>query len=44
MLFDHLGLAQIVVHGDTGVVDEDVETVNVPDGPLNLRSVGHVEG
>src|SRR5215831_6468810 len=44
MLFDHLGLAQIVVHGDTGVVDEDVEAVSVRDGPLNLHSVSHVEG
>jgi len=30
MRLDYLGLAQIVVHGDTRVVDENVEAARLP--------------
>ncbi len=43
VLFDHIEIAQIVVDGDAGVVDEDVEGVDLADCPLDLRSVGHVQ-
>src|SRR5258708_5016249 len=43
MLFDHFGLAQIVVHGDAGVVDEDIQSVDLADGPLDMLGVGDVQ-
>src|SRR6266567_645619 len=43
MLFDHVGLAQIVVHGDAGVVDEDIQSVDLADCPLDMLGVGDVQ-
>jgi hypothetical protein len=43
MLFDHVRLRQIVVHGDAGVVDEDVQSVDLADCPLDLLGVGDVQ-
>src|SRR6266568_4766564 len=43
MLFDHVRLAQIVVHGDAGVVDEDIQSVDLADCPLDLLGVGDVQ-
>jgi len=36
VLFDHVEVAQIVVDGDAGVVDEDIEAVDVIRRPLDL--------
>jgi hypothetical protein len=43
VLFDHIEIAQIVVDGDAGIVDEDVEGVDLVDRPLDLRNAGHVQ-
>jgi hypothetical protein len=38
VLLDDIGIAQIVVEEDAGIVDEDVERVDLGGGPLDLRS------
>jgi hypothetical protein len=43
MLFDDLEIAQIVVESNPGVVDEDIECVDVVDGLSDLRNIGHVQ-
>src|SRR5262249_46348597 len=43
VLFDDTQIAQVVVDGDAGVVDEDVEGVDRFDRPLDLRRIGYVE-
>ena len=43
VLFDEVQIAQIVVHGDPGVVDEDIEGVDHVDGLSDLRGTGHVQ-
>jgi hypothetical protein len=37
-------IAQVVVTEHAGVVDEDVERVDLLGGCLDLRGVGHVQG
>src|SRR5262249_27323193 len=43
MLLDEVGTAQIVVVGDAGIVDEDVEGVDLVDRTLDLRIAGHIQ-
>jgi len=37
------GVAQIVVKGDAGIVDEHIEAIDLGGGLLDLRSLGHIE-
>jgi hypothetical protein len=43
VLFDHVEIAEIVVDGDAGIVDEDVEGVDVVGCLPDLLNVGHVQ-
>jgi hypothetical protein len=43
VLLEQGRVAQIVVNGDTGIIDEDVEAIDLGAGLLDLRSVGHIE-
>ena len=43
VLFDDVEAAQVVVDGDAGVVDEDIERLDLRDRGLNLRRVRHVQ-
>ena len=43
VLFDDVEAAQIVVDGDAGVVDEDIERLDLRDSGLNLRRARHVQ-
>jgi hypothetical protein len=43
VLFDHVEIAEIVVDGDAGVVDEGIEGVDLIDCLLDLRNAGQVQ-
>jgi hypothetical protein len=43
VLRDNIRVAQIIVDGDAGVVDQDVELLNLFGRALDLRGVGDVE-
>jgi hypothetical protein len=43
LLLEGLGIAQIVVESDAGIVDEDVEGVDPVDRPLDLLHAGHIK-
>lgn len=43
MLFDGVEVAEIAVDRDAGIVDEEVEALDLIDCPLDLGSVGHVQ-
>ncbi len=43
VLFDGVEIAQIVIDGDAGIVDEDVERADLLDRAVDLRGVGHVQ-
>ena len=43
VLLDHIGIPEIVVEIDTGIVDEDVERFDLGGRPLDLESVGYVQ-
>jgi hypothetical protein len=40
VLLDHVEVAQVVVDGDAGVVDEDIEAVDILGRLLDLRYRG----
>jgi hypothetical protein len=42
--FQHGSVAQVVIQGDAGVVDQDVQRSGLIGGCLDLRRVGHVQG
>lgn len=41
--FDYIEITQIVVDGDAGIVDEDVQGVDFGGRSLDLRNTGHVQ-
>jgi hypothetical protein len=43
MLFDGVEIARIVIDGDAGIVDEDVERADLFDRLLDLCGVSHVQ-
>ena len=43
VLLDRVGREQIVVKRDARVIDEDVERADLFGGPLDLRTIRHVQ-
>jgi hypothetical protein len=43
VLLDRVGIAQVVVDRDAGIIDQDIEGFDLTGRPLDLRSAGHVQ-
>src|SRR5216684_161503 len=43
MFLQHIEIAEIIVNGDAGIVEEDVQAADFGDCPLDLQNVGYVQ-